>query len=204
MKRIAWFVALLAGVLVGAQAHAQSRVSGGYFGAGVMQTYTDNATEFAWSAIGFGGSADSNATGMKVYGGYVWPARFGVEVGYYDLGTYDVFTFGAKSDEFKTSALAISGTYSLPLNPSLGLQFKLGLAFTDSQYRCFSSCSWPYVNTSNSDIAGIMGIGLGWRVAQSFSLHADWEYLGGVVHQVGSLQGEYGYSAFSIAGQFHF
>lgn len=204
MKKTAFIAALLAGVLLGAQVHAQTRGTGGYFGAGVMQTYTDNATEFAWSAIGFGGSADSNATGLKVYGGYVWPARFGVEVGYYDLGTYDVFTFGAKSDEFKTTALTVSGTYSLPLNPQVGLLFKLGLAFTDADYQCFSACGWPYVNTSHSDVAALMGIGLDWRLAQNFSLRAEWEYFGGVVHMVGNLMGEYGYSAFSLAGQFHF
>jgi OOP family OmpA-OmpF porin len=204
MKKTAFIAALLAGLLLGAQAHAQTRGTGGYFGAGVMQTYTDNATEFAWSAIGFGGSADSNATGFKVYGGYVWPARFGIEVGYYDLGTYDVFTFNTKSDEFKTTALTVSGTYSLPINPSFGVLFKLGLAFTDADYRCFSTCPWPYVNTSHSDIAGLMGIGLDWRLAQNFSVRAEWEYFGGVVHMVGNLMGEYGYSAVSLAGQFHF
>jgi hypothetical protein len=204
MKKTAFIAALLAGVLLGAQAHAQTRASGGYFGAGVMQTYTDNATEFAWSAIGFGGSADSNATGFKVYGGYVWPARFGVEVGFYDLGTYDVFTFNAKSDEFKTTALAVSGTYSLPINPKFGVLFKLGLAFTDADYQCFSNCGWPYVSTSHSDVAGLMGIGVDWRLAQNFALRAEWEYFGGVVHMVGNLMGEYGYSAFSLAGQFHF
>jgi hypothetical protein len=204
MKKIAFLAALLAGTLLGAQAHAQSRVSGGYFGVGALQSYTNNATDFAALSIGFGGSADSNATGMKVYGGYVWPQRFGIEVGYYDLGTYDVFTFGAKSDEFKTSAFTVSGTYSLPINPSVGVLFKLGAAFTDVDYRCFSACGWPYINTSHSDIAGLFGVGLGWRLAQNFSVRADWEYFGGVTHSVGGLLANYDYSTVSISGQFHF
>jgi hypothetical protein len=203
MKQIACLAALLAGALISVQAHAQGR-TGAYFGAGAMQTYTDNATDFAWLSIPAGGSADSTATGFKVFGGYVWPARFGIEVGYYDLGTYDVYTFGAKSDDFSTTALAFSGTYSLPINPSVDVLFKLGLAFTDAKYQCYSACGWPYVNTSHSDIAGLMGIGLGWRLAPSFSVRADWEYFGGVAHSVGGMIGEYGYSAVSIAGQFHF
>ena len=46
MKKLAVFAALLAGALLGLQAHAQGR-TGGYFGVGAMQTYTDNATDFA-------------------------------------------------------------------------------------------------------------------------------------------------------------
>lgn len=204
MKRIAHLAALFACALLAAQAQAQSQGTGAYFGAGAMQTYTDNATEFAFYEIGFGGSADSNASGFKIYGGYVWPARFGIEVGFYDLGTYNAYTFGTKSDEFSTTALAFSGTYSLPINPRFDVLFKLGLAFTDAEYRCFQFCGWPYVNTEHSDIAGLMGVGLGWRIAPSFSVRADWEYFGGVVHSVGGLIGEYGYSTFSIAGQIHF
>lgn len=205
MKRIALLAALFASAfVVAAQAQAQARGTGAYAGAGVMQVYTDNATEFAAFAIGFGADADSKATGFKVYGGYVWPARFGVEVGYYDLGTFDVRTFGAKSDEFRTTALAFSGTYSLPLQSNVDLYFKLGFAFTDAQYRCLSACGWPFVNTDHSDLAGLMGIGLGWRIAPNFSVRGDWEYFGGVVHSVGGMIGEYGYSTFSLAGQFHF
>lgn len=204
MEKVAFFVALFASALLASQAHAQSRGTGGYFGAGVMQVYTDNATEFAYIAIPAGGSADGTATGFKVYGGYVWPARFGIEVGYYDLGTYDVFTFNTKSDEFKTTALAFSGTYSLPLNPSAEVLLKFGLAFTDVDYRCFSACGWPYINTSHSDVSPVMGIGIGWRIAPSFSVRADWEYFGLVTHSVGGMIAEYDYSAVSIAGQFHF
>jgi hypothetical protein len=204
MKRIAFFVALFASALFAAQAHAQSRSTGGYFGAGAMQLYTDNATEFAYFAIPAGGSADSTATGFKVYGGYTWPARFGFEVGYYDLGTFDVYTFGVKSDEFKTTALAFSGTYSLPINPRADVLFKLGMAFTDAKYRCFSNCGWPFVDTSHSDLAGLMGAGIAWHVASNFSVRADWEYFGGVIHSVGGQIGNYGYSAVSIAGQVRF
>lgn len=204
MKKLAVFAALLAGALLAVQAHAQARATGGYFGAGAMQVSTDNATDFAALAIGFGADADTTVTSFKVYGGYLWPARFGIEVGWYDLGSYDVHTFGVKSDEFRTGALAFSGTYSLPLNPSAEVLFKFGLAFTEVDYRCYSACGWPYINTSHSDVSPLMGIGIGWRIAPSFSVRADWEYFGLVTHSVGGLLAEYDYSAVSIAGQFHF
>lgn len=205
MNKSAFAATLLAGTLVAAPAYAQYKGPGGaYIGLGVMQTYTDNATAFAASAIPFGGDGDSSATGAKVFGGYVFPSRFGIEVGYYDLGTYDVRTLGVKSDEFSTTALAFSGTYGMPINPKVDLLFKLGIAFTEAQYRCFSACGWPFVDTKHSDIAGLMGIGVGWRLAPTFSVRADYEYFGAVSHAVGSMQGDYGYSAFSVAGQFHF
>jgi opacity protein-like surface antigen len=203
MKKLAFVAALLAGALLAPQAHAQARGTGGYLGAGVIKTWSDNATDFAWLYV-TGGSADSTATGFKAYGGYTWPSRLGIEVGYYDLGTYDVYTFGAKSDEFRTTALAFSGTYSMPLNPSADLTMKLGLAFTDAAYRCFSGCGWPFVNSSYSDIASLLGIGVGWRVAPNFSLRFEYEYLGAVTHSVGGMLGDYGYSIVSAAGQFHF
>ena len=204
MRKAAFFVALLASALLAAQAHAQARGTGGYFGAGAMQVYTDNATEFAYFAIPAGGSADSSATGFKIFGGYVWPSRFGVEVGYYDLGTYSAYTFSTKSDEFKSSALAFSGTFSMPINPSVDVLLKLGFAYSDVDYRCFAFCGGNFVDTSHTDIAALMGIGLDWRIAANFSVRADWEYFGGVIHYTGGLMGEYSYSAVSIAGQFRF
>ena len=45
---------------------------------------------------------------------------------------------------------------------------------------------------------------LGWRVAQNFSLRADFEYFGGVVHSVGGFLAEYDYPTVSVAAQFHF
>jgi OOP family OmpA-OmpF porin len=201
---IALLAALLASALLGAQAHAQAGRTGAYFGAGVMQVYTDNASEFATYEIGFGGSGDSHATGFKVYGGYVWPSRFGFEAGWYDLGTYDVTLFNVKSDEFRISALAFLGTWWMPINPSVDVLFKFGLAFTDVEYRCLTACGWPYVDTNTSDVTMPFSIGVNWRVASGFSVRAEYEYFGFVVHRVGGLMGEYDYSAVSIAGQFHF
>ena len=104
MRRTLPLVAALAAVCIMTPAHAQTQTSGGYVGVGVMSLSTDNARDFAATYIGPGGTADESATGLKLYGGYQWPNRFGIEAGLYNPGTYEVRTAGAKSDEFDQSA----------------------------------------------------------------------------------------------------
>jgi OOP family OmpA-OmpF porin len=200
MRKIAGLAMLLAGILLAPQVSAQ----GAYAGIGVLSASTSNAEDFAAVFIGPGGSADGSATGLKVFGGYQWPNRFGVEAGYYDLGSYDVRTSGVKSDEFAATAFAISGTYALPMGPGFDLNFKLGLAFTNVDYSCLSGCSFPFVNTGRSGTAGLLGIGVDWRFAPNVSLRADFESFGGVEHSVGGNIGTYDYRTLSLSSQFRF
>lgn len=184
--------------------HAQTppmRNSGGYAGVGVMTVSTDNARDFAAT---FATSGDGSASGFKAYGGYLWPSRFGIEVGYYDLGTYDVRTGTAKSDEFAVNAFAISGVFAAPFARNFGVNAKLGLAFTNVDYTCVTGCSGIFINTSKSGIAGVLGAGVAWRIAPNFSLRADFEYFGGVTHSVGGLEADYDYGALSFSGQVKF
>lgn len=204
MRKTLPLVAALAAVSIMTPVQAQTQTSGGYVGVGVMSVSTDNARDFASSFIGPGGSADESATGLKLYGGYQWPNRFGIEAGLYNLGTYEVRAAGAKTDEFEVSALAVSGTYMAPLGTSFDLNLKLGLAFTNADYTCLSGCGGIFVNTSKSGVSGLLGGGVGWRVAPKFSLRADLEYFGAVLHSVGGLEAEYGYGALSLSGQVKF
>lgn len=184
---------------------AQAQSTGGYAGIGMMSVSTDNAREFAAAFIGPGGSADGSANGLKIYGGYLWPNHFGVEAGFYDLGSYEVSMSGTKSDEFEVSAFAVSGVYAVPMGADFDLYLRLGLAFTNVDYSCLVGCgSPPFVNTSKSGASGLLGAGVGWNIAPKFSLRADFEYFGAVLHSVGGLEAEYGYSAFSLSGQVRF
>lgn len=202
MRKILTFLAAVAAACLMTPAQAQS--TGAYAGVGVMSVSTDNARDFAAAFTGPGGSADGSANGLKIYGGYLWPSRFGVEAGYYDLGSYDVSTFGAKSDEFEVSAFAISGVYAVPMGANFDLYLKLGLAFTNVDYSCLALCGFPLVNTSKSGTSGLLGAGVGWSIVPNFSLRADFEYFSAVAHSVGGLEAEYGYSAFSLSGQVRF
>lgn len=204
MKKTALLLTLVAGAVLASHAHAQMspvRTSGAYAGVGVMNVWTDNARDFAFT---YATSGDGSANGFKIYGGYVWPSRFGIEVGYYDLGSYDVRTGTAKSDEFKTNAMAVSGVYAAPFAPNFDFNAKLGIAFTNVDYTCVSGCGGIFVNTSKSGVAGVFGAGVGWRVTPNFSLRADYEVVGGVMHSVGGLEADYDYSALSLSAQVRF
>lgn len=199
MRGISGFLALLC--LCAATAHAQT--GGGYVGVAPLVAYTDNARDFGEASF-VDGSGERSGTGAKVYGGYLWH-QFGIEVGYYDLGTYDVTSAGVKTDEFSVRALAFSGVFAAPLAArDVLLTAKLGLAFTESKYRCFSGCGFPFIDTNESGLAGVLGAGIAWRVAPSFSLRADVEYLGQVGHRAGNLEADYGYSVFSLGAQLNF
>ena len=180
---------------------ALAQTQGGYFGAGALHASTDNAREFA---LAFGGTAaDKTAQGMKVYGGYLWN-QVGIEAGYYSLGTYDVRTGAAKSDEFKVSAFAVSGVLALPMGSAFSLNAKAGVAFTSVDYRCLQLCGGNFVDTGESNTAGLLGAGIAWRPARNFTLRADFEYLGDVTHSVGLLEAMYPYRIFSLSAQLNF
>jgi OmpA-like transmembrane domain len=205
MKELLSLFAALAAACLMTPAQAQMATHGGYAGVGAMSVSTNNASDFAAAFIGPSGSGDKSATGFKVYGGYTFPYRFGIEAGYYDLGSYDVRTGGAKSDEFKLSAFAVSGTYTLPMGAGFDANFKLGLAFTNVDYTCVIGCGGLFFNSSNSGVAGLLGAGVAWNAARNFALRADFEYFGEVPHTVGALaETTYDYTAFSVSGQLRF
>jgi hypothetical protein len=180
---------------------AQAQTPGGYAGIGVMSVSTENARDFAAT---YATSGDGSSTGFKAYGGYLWPSRLGIEIGYYDLGSYDVRTGTAKSDEFAVNAFAISGVFAWPIANKFDFNAKLGLAFTNVDYTCVTSCGGIFVNTNKSGIAGVLGAGMGWRVAPNFSLRADLVFIGDVTHSVGGLEADYAYDALSFSGQVKF
>ena len=198
MRKILPLLAALAAACLMTPAQAQS--PGGYAGVGIMSVTTDNASEFA--AVN-ATSGERTATGLKVYGGYMWN-RFGVEAGYYDLGSYDVFTGGAKTDEFATTATAVSAVFAMPFANQFAFNAKLGIAFTSADYTCISLCTSSIFSSSKSGIAGLFGAGVGWRPAQNFTLRADLEIFSDILHRAGVFEAYYPYSAFSVSGQFNF
>jgi len=201
MKKIRILLVMLTSAFLATPALAQS--AGGYVGAGFLSASTNNASDFATAFNGPTGSGDKSATGLKVYGGYMW-GRYGVEAGYYGLGTYEVKLGGTKTDEFKTTALTVSGVGSWPLGTAFNLNGKLGLAFTSVDYTCVVGCGGLFVNTSKSGVSTLLGIGLGWQATKDFSLRADLELFTGVKHGVSTVEAKYGYTAFSVSGQYNF
>jgi hypothetical protein len=201
MKKIQILLVAFSGVLLATPALAQQR--GGYIGAGFMSSSTNNASDFATAANGLSGSGDKSATGLKVYGGYMF-GRYGVEGGYYELGTYNVKFGATTTDKFKTTAITVSAVGSFPLGTAFNLNGKLGLAFTNADYTCVQACGAPFVNTSKSDVAPLLGIGVGWQATRNFSLHGDLEIFTGVRHAAGGVEDKSDYTAFSVSAQYNF
>ncbi|SRR6266567_5106309 len=200
MKKIRILVVVFSGVLLATPALAQQ--GGGYVGAGFLSASTNNASDFADV---FGGKGDKSATGLKVYGGYMFRPNLGVEAGYYDLGTYDVKSGATKTDEFKTSAFAVSAVGSWPFGTEFDFHGKLGLAFTSADYTCKVVCGGPvFVNTSKSGSSLLLGVGVGWKATRNFSLVADFELFSKVKHAAGIASNDADYTTFSVSGQYNF
>jgi len=199
MKKIGMLIALLAGALLGAHAHAQAPGQW-YIGAGGGSVWTDGASPYT------GTQDDGVAVGYKVYGGAVGE-RWGIELGYYHFGPYDVSDAGLKVAESKLQTVASSVVYTTELYPGYLLHGKLGVAFTEYQYKCVSLCGTgtpANLSTKTTGLSGIWGLGVGARFTQSFEMRMDWEHIGAVHEAVSTLTFKDAYDMFSISAQLNF
>lgn len=203
MKRFGMLCALLGGALLAGQAQAQEPGQG-YFGIGYGVNYTDGASPNTNTVD------EGRAGGARFFGGKMW-SNVGMEVGYYDLGEYDVNLLGVKIDEMRTQAIAVMGVLAVPIGPAYAVQGKAGVAFTHAQYRCIALCATsagPLVDTTKYDVGGILGFGVTARFAQNVLLRADYEHIGSVKHargtSVSTTEWEDGYDLFSISVMFTF
>ena len=199
MKRTAILIAALAGALLASQAQAQEPGQG-YFGIGFGAATTDGTSPY-------GNTLDEDtAGGFKVYGGSMWE-RFGIELGFYNLGKYDVNFGGAKIAETKTAAVAVSGVLATPLGGGYSFHAKIGLAFTQAEFSCISLCGTGnpvLADTKKRGTSGLLGIGLGARIGQNVLARIDYEHFGSVHHQISTTEYTDGYDIFAVSVQFNF
>jgi len=113
MKKIGTIIALLAGVLLGGQALAQAPGQS-YFGASVGSVWTDGGSPYTINIVN-----EDTSVGFKAFAGNMLWNKFGLEVGYYNLGKYETdFTGSGKPFmEAETSAISVNGVYTTPLGP---------------------------------------------------------------------------------------
>lgn len=199
MKRTAILIAALAGALLAS--HAQAQEPGqSYFGIGYGAATTDGTSPYDNTLD------EDTAGGFKIYGGSM-SERFGIELGFYNLGKYDVNFGGAKIAETKTAAVAVSGVLATPLGGGYSFHAKLGLAFTQSEIECAGACvpaSPTLANTKKRGTSGLLGIGLGARLGQNVLARIDYEHFGSVHHQTGTFEYTDGYDLLSVNLQFNF
>jgi hypothetical protein len=200
VKKTAILIAALAAVLLASRAQAQ-QPGQGYFGIGYGAVWTDGASPFSNTLD------DDTEPGAKIYAGSMWE-RFGLEVGFYNLGKYDVsFDDGEKAGETKTAAIAVSGVMATPLGGGFSFHAKLGLAFTQHEFECPGVCAVttpPLANTKKRGTSGVLGLGLGAQVGGNILLRVDYEHIGNVHHAISTLEYRDAYDMLSVNLQFNF
>jgi hypothetical protein len=205
MKKFGMLCALLAGALLAAQAQAQ-QPGQTYFGVGVGSVWTDGASPYTVNV-----RDEDTSAGLKLYGGKMW-GKFGMELGFYHLGEYDVIWTGngLPFAESKAAAIAVSGVYATPVGAGYSFHAKLGLAFTQFETTCLDAAvcaaSNPVlVNTKKRGMSGLIGVGMGAQFSQNVAARVDYEHFGSV-HQAVSATREYkdAYDMLSVSLQFSF
>ena len=205
MKKIGTIIALLAGVLLGGQALAQAPGQS-YFGASVGSVWTDGGSPYTINIVN-----EDTSVGFKAFAGNMLWNKFGLEVGYYNLGKYETDFTGSGQPfmEAETSAISVNGVYTTPLGPGYAFHAKAGLAFTLYEASCrdaaVCAASDPVmVNTKNYGVSGMLGIGISANLAQDVALRIDFEHIGSVQGAVGNTNFKDGYDFFSVGLQFAF
>ncbi|MEX2197904.1 MAG: outer membrane beta-barrel protein [Burkholderiales bacterium] len=205
MKKIGSIIALLAGVLLAGQAFAQAPGQS-YFGASFGAVWTDGGSPYTINVVN-----EDVSVGFKAFAGNMLWNKFGLEVGYYYLGTYETEFTGSGQPfmEAQTSAIAVNGVYTTPLGPGYAFHAKVGLAFTLYEASCrdaaVCAASVPVMlNTKNYGVSGMLGIGISANLAKDLALRMDFEHIGSVHQAVGNTDFKDGYDIFSVGIQFTF
>ena len=186
MKRTAILIAALAGALLASHAQAQQ---GGYVGIGYGSVWSNGGSFFA-NTIN-----EDTVPGGKIYAGYMTSEYLGLEIGLHNLGKYEVFEVGTgvKLDEFKTTAVSVAGVLSVPVGGGYYFNGRLGLAFTNAEYDCLQGCGAPLVDAKKRGTSGILGIGMGARLARGLEVRIEFDHFGSVHHAVGTTAGNIEY-----------
>jgi hypothetical protein len=190
VKRTAILIAALAGALLASHAQAQQ---GGYVGIGYGSVWSNGGSFFS-NTIN-----EDTVAGGKIYAGYMTSEYLGLEIGLHNLGKYEVFLLGTKTDEFKTTAVSVAGVLSVPVGGGYSFNGRLGLAFTNVEYDCLQGCGVaPLVDTKKRGTSGLLGLGLGAKLGQSAEVRIDFDHFGSVHHAVGNTEYKESYDVLSV------
>ncbi|HEX5092207.1 MAG TPA: outer membrane beta-barrel protein [Burkholderiales bacterium] len=199
MKKIGMLFALLAGALLAAQAQAQASGQW-YIGAGGGSVWSDGASPYPDT------QDDGVATGYKVYGGAIGE-NWGMELGYYHFGAYDVNFNNVKVAESSLESVVPAIVYAMDFYTGYVFHAKLGIAFTQYKYTCVSSCGVGVpanLTTKETGLSGMWGLGVGARFTKNFEMRMDWEHFGAVHEAVNTTTFKDAYDMFSVSAQLNF
>ncbi len=192
MKRTAILIAALTSVLLSTQALAQRSGPAGYLGFGFGSVASNGASFFS-NTIN-----EDTVAGGKVYAGFMRDAHWGMEIGLHNLGTFDAFLLGVKTDEWKATAVSVVGVYTTPIAAGYSFIGRLGLAFTNVEYDCIQGCGGTVFDNKKRGTSGLIGFGVGAQLWQNVQVRFDYEHIGSVRHMVGNTEYQDPYDTFSV------
>jgi OOP family OmpA-OmpF porin len=131
-------------------------------------SYLSSRGEFDASVESF----DPDDSGWKRFGGFNFNKHRGMELAFYDLGNLEVSgTSGTSSADVSVCDLAFRGI--LPVDERFEIAAKLGFANVSVD----SSLTGPIGTTPTeaSDWGFAYGLGLAFKLGNSFGLRAEWE-----------------------------
>lgn len=185
---------MLAGVLSSHSVYAENFIVGANYG---IATGGEDAASLNNALAGKGITAEASTSGdirtaWQAYIAYHFGRRWGLELGYVDLGEATISFEGIDQsiedildkigDNHPRSAqgVRLSATYRLELNKNLQLQGKLGVFDWDTEYT-FSGTdpltgqfSSRNVSIDGTDVT--FGLGLVHKLTNDLSAHLDWDF----------------------------
>lgn len=203
-KFIVALAAICAASLSGSAFAQATKPTGIYLGAGFGTALSNVTEKFNISSVSEDKDSD---TAYKIYGGYDFGNGFGLELGYYDLGSYSLkgTNLGSPSqDDFSATAIGLSGVLNVPMgNNGWFFSGKLGIAMADGKYDCVQQCT-GYPDKSSSSVGAIFGLGFGYNINKNFAVRADWESVGGIKYDWGNTELNTAVNMLSVSGQVRF
>jgi OOP family OmpA-OmpF porin len=136
----------------------------GYVGA----SYLNTNAEFRTSQESF----DTGSGGWKVFGGYDLMQYLGVEVTYYDLGSFDASS-NLESIDADIKVFDLAGRGILPLGKRFELFAKLGYSRVEVDLQQTSGLVSGSANTTNWEL--LYGAGLTLKLGKMIGIRAEYE-----------------------------
>ena len=136
----------------------------GYLGA----SYLNTSAEFRTSLETF----DSSSSGWKILGGYNLAKYFGVEVTYYDLGSFDESS-DLESIDASIKVFDLAGRGILPLGERFELFARLGYSSVDVEYQ--KTTGFVTTNADARDWELLYGAGLTLKLGKKIGIRAEYE-----------------------------
>lgn len=207
MKKLFPCAALLAACAAGLglanAAHAQSSSSPysladmhWYLGGGLGHTTASpNVGDYADLRGGASTTIGTDSsTAWKAYGGLQFTPNWGMELGYADLGKYNVNyalagTSGNGMSTNKLSAWSLAGVGTWPINERFSLHAIAGLAWLRSEYTFTGDGTFYPGNTGSTAHAlnPTLGLGANYNINKNLAIRFDYQSYGKVGQQTNNL-----------------